>query len=60
LFAAKTLAATAVDLMSHPKYIEAAKKSWNEQMKGRQYFSLIPKGQKTPTKVRKNKKLCEK
>lgn len=52
LFAAKTLAATALDLMSHPELITTARAAWNQEMEGRKYFSFIPEGQKVPRKIR--------
>ncbi len=52
LYAAKVLAATAVDLLEDPKLIAAARTHWQEQMKGRKYTTLIPDGQKAPQAIR--------
>jgi aminobenzoyl-glutamate utilization protein B len=52
VYAAKTLAATAVDLLEDPKLVEAAKADWKQQMNGKKYFSFIPEGQKPPEKIR--------
>jgi aminobenzoyl-glutamate utilization protein B len=52
LYAAKTLAATAIDLLEDPELVEAAKADWQERMKDKEYFSFIPEGQKPPAKIR--------
>jgi aminobenzoyl-glutamate utilization protein B len=52
VYAAKSLAATAIDLLENPSYIDAAKTDFQERMEGREYFSFIPKGQKAPAKIR--------
>lgn len=52
LYAAKTLAATAIDLMEKPELIQAARGDFTEKMEDREYFSFIPKGQKVPEKIR--------
>ncbi len=52
LYAAKTLALTALDLIDQPQYLAAARADFQERMKGRIYFSLIPKGQAPPRKIR--------
>ncbi len=52
LYAAKTLAATTLDLIEHPELIKAAQSNFDERMEGREYFSFIPKGQKVPEKIR--------
>lgn len=52
IYAAKSLAATAIDLLEHPAYLDAARADWKERMQGREYFSFIPKGQKAPAKIR--------
>lgn len=52
LYAAKILAATALDLIEDPKLINAARADWSERTKERKYTSLIPPGQKPPAKIR--------
>jgi aminobenzoyl-glutamate utilization protein B len=52
LFAAKVLAATAVDLIENPKSLEAARNDFDERMKDKKYTTLIPKGQKAPKSIR--------
>ncbi len=52
IYAAKVLAISALDLFQQPDLIKAARAEWTEQMKGRKYTSLIPKGQKPPVKIR--------
>lgn len=52
IYAAKVLAVSALDLFQQPDLIKAARAEWIEQMKGRKYTSLIPKGQKPPVTIR--------
>ena len=52
VYAAKSLAVTAIDLFEQPRLIAAARADWEERMKGRKYFSFIPKGQKAPQAIR--------
>ncbi|MBI1311524.1 amidohydrolase [bacterium] len=52
IYAAKVLAVSALDLFQQPGLIKAARADWTERMKGRNYTSLIPKGQKPPAKIR--------
>lgn len=52
IYAAKTLALTALELYQQPKLIVAARADWKERMKGRTYFSFIPEGQSVPKKIR--------
>ena len=52
LYAAKTLAATALDLLEDPKLVAAARADWQQRMKGREYFSFIPEGQQPPKSIR--------
>jgi aminobenzoyl-glutamate utilization protein B len=52
LYAAKTLAVTAIDLLEEPDLVEAAKADWQERTKDREYFSFIPEGQAPPAKIR--------
>jgi aminobenzoyl-glutamate utilization protein B len=52
LYAAKTLAITALDLLETPQLVAAARADWQERMKDRKYFSFIPEGQKAPEKIR--------
>jgi aminobenzoyl-glutamate utilization protein B len=50
--AAKTLALTAVDLLTDPKQVEAARASFNKRRAGHQYRSRIPANQKPPLNYR--------
>lgn len=50
--AAKTLALTAVDLLTDPKQVEAARASFEKRKAGRQYRSRIPAGAKPPLNYR--------
>lgn len=52
LYAARTLAVTALDLFEEPKYIAAARADWEARMEGRDYFSFIPEGQSPPKTIR--------
>lgn len=52
LYAAKTLAVTAIDLLEKPNLIKQARKEWENRMKDLEYFSFIPDGQKPPKKIR--------
>ncbi|HYM99557.1 MAG TPA: hypothetical protein VET25_07425, partial [Aestuariivirgaceae bacterium] len=52
LFAAKVLAATAVDLLEDSKNLHAAREDFDERMKEKKYSTLIPKGQKAPRSIR--------
>ncbi len=52
LYAAKTLAVTAIDLLERPELIAAARADWHERMQDRKYFSFIPEGQKAPARIR--------
>ena len=52
LYAAKTLAVTAIDLLEDPKLIAAARTDWQRRTKDREYFSFVPDGQKPPEKIR--------
>lgn len=52
LYAAQVLAFTALDLMEQPELVAAAKKDFEQRMKGRAYTTLIPKGQRPPEKIR--------
>ena len=52
LYAAKTLAITALDLFENKQLIAAAKADWEVRMEGRNYFSFIPEGQSPPKKIR--------
>ena len=42
------MAATVVDLLTDPELINAAKKEWQRQMKGRKYASPLPPDLKPP------------
>jgi len=46
MVAAKTLALSAADLFSSPALVEQARSTYEQNMKGRQYRSLIPEGKK--------------
>jgi aminobenzoyl-glutamate utilization protein B len=52
LVAAKVLALSAVDLLQGPKALEEAKEDFRQRMKGRQYTTRIPAGQKAPKSIR--------
>ncbi len=52
VYAAKSLAVTAIDLLEKPELIKAARADWKDRMQGRKYFSFIPEGQKAPAKIR--------
>ena len=52
IYAAKSLAATAVQLFENPELIAAAKADHDKRMKNRKYTTLIPKGQKVPKSIR--------
>ena len=52
LFAAKGLAATAIELLAKPELITAARADWQQRMNGKTYFSFIPDGQQPPEKIR--------
>lgn len=52
VYAAKTLALTALELYQQPELIRAARADWKECMKDRTYFSFIPEGQPVPRKIR--------
>jgi aminobenzoyl-glutamate utilization protein B len=52
IYAAKSLAVTALDLLERPELVAAARADWEQKMEGRKYFSFIPEGQKPPQKIR--------
>ena len=52
MYAAKSLAVTALDLLEDPAHIAAARGDWQRRMKDRKYFSFIPKGQAPPRRIR--------
>jgi len=52
MVAAKVLALTTLDLLQDPQAIKDAKGDFQERMKGRQYTTRIPKGQKAPKAIR--------
>ena len=52
VYAAKVLAASVIQLLEDPDLIDAAKADWKKRMTDRKYTTLIPKGQKVPTKIR--------
>jgi aminobenzoyl-glutamate utilization protein B len=52
LYAAQTLAVTALDLLERPDLVAAARADWEQRMKDKKYTTLIPEGQKAPAKIR--------
>lgn len=52
VYGAKTLAVTALDLLTQPQLVLEARADWEKRMEGRKYTTLIPKGQKPPVKIR--------
>jgi aminobenzoyl-glutamate utilization protein B len=52
LVAAKVLALSAVDLLQDPQALKDARADFQERMKGREYTTKIPKGQKAPRTIR--------
>ncbi len=52
VYAAKIFAVTVLDLLEQPQWVAAAKEDFQRRMKGRKYFSFVPKGQKPPKKIR--------
>ena len=52
VYAAKVLAVSALDCLEKPEVRAAAKADFLTRMKDRPYKSLVPKGQKVPTKIR--------
>jgi aminobenzoyl-glutamate utilization protein B len=52
LYAARTLAVTALDLLENPALVAAARADWESRMQGRAYSSLIPPGQQAPAAIR--------
>ena len=52
IYAAKVLAASAVELIEQPQQTSAARGDWKERMKDRKYFSFIPDGQPAPSSIR--------
>ena len=52
LYAAKVLAASALDLLENPDLVAAAKADHKTRMQERKYTTLIPKGQKVPNRIR--------
>ena len=50
--AAKVLAVSALDLFEKPELLVAAREDFQKRMESKKYTSLIPQGQKAPTKIR--------
>ena len=50
--AAAVLAISAVELLEDPQVVRAARTDFESRMKGRNYTTQIPKGQKAPVKIR--------
>jgi aminobenzoyl-glutamate utilization protein B len=53
LTAAKVMAASGLDLFSHPEIIAKMRKEWEEAKKGREYKSPLPPDLKPPVKPKK-------
>ena len=53
LFAAKTLAGAAIDLMTKPEYLDKVKAEFEKRKAGRKYKCAIPKDVKPPLEVAK-------
>lgn len=53
LTAAKVMAASGLDLLSHPETIAKMRKEWEEAKKGREYKSPLPPDLKPPVKPKK-------
>ena len=52
VLAAKTLALTAIDLLSDPRHVQAAKESFDKRRAGIEYRSRLPEDQKPPLNYR--------
>ena len=52
IIAAKVFAVSALDLLETPQVLAAARQDFVKQMESRKYTTLIPKGQKPPTRIR--------
>ena len=52
IYAAQVLATTTLDLLERPETIAAAKADFARQMQGRKYTTVIPPGQRPPTRIR--------
>jgi aminobenzoyl-glutamate utilization protein B len=52
MIAAKVLALSAVDLLQDPQALQDARTDFQKRMKGREYTTKIPKGQKAPRAIR--------
>ncbi len=52
LVGAKALAVSALDLFEKPELVTAARADFKRRTEGVKYTSLVPKGQKAPTKIR--------
>jgi aminobenzoyl-glutamate utilization protein B len=52
LTAAKVFALTTAELLRSPKEIQDARAEFAKTMKGRQYTTIIPEGQKAPKSIR--------
>ncbi|MDF1512883.1 MAG: amidohydrolase [Anaerolineae bacterium] len=48
LFAAKAMAATVIDMLSEPRYLNEIKSDWDEQMQGLEYHSPLPENLAPP------------
>ena len=52
IYAAKTLAVTAIQLLEDHDAIAAARADWEQRMNGKKYFTFIPDGQAPPKQIR--------
>jgi aminobenzoyl-glutamate utilization protein B len=52
LVAAKTLAASAIELIADPRQVEAAREDFRKRIRDKKYTSLVPEGQKAPERIR--------
>jgi aminobenzoyl-glutamate utilization protein B len=52
IYAAQVLSVSILDLLEQPEEVAAARADWQQRMKDRKYTTLIPKGQRTPAKIR--------
>jgi aminobenzoyl-glutamate utilization protein B len=51
--AAKVMAATGIDFITHPEIIKKMRKEWIERKKGKEYKSPLPPDLKPPVKPKK-------
>jgi aminobenzoyl-glutamate utilization protein B len=53
LTAAKVMAATGIDFLTHPEVIKKMREEWKEKCKGEEYKSPLPPDLKPPLKPKK-------